>query len=58
MIVGSAARQLWQFAYNQGGGKRDMTELVKYLEPWAGVTVQGKAARNPSPKAPKSRRRV
>ena len=58
MIVGSAARQLWQFAYNQGGGKRDMTELVKYLEPWAGVTVQVKAARHPSPKAPKSRRRV
>lgn len=45
MIVGSAARQLWQFAYNQGGGKRDMTELVKYLEPWAGVEVRGKAAR-------------
>ena len=45
MIVGSAARQLWQFAYNQGGGKQDMTTLVKYLEPWAGVTVRGKAAR-------------
>lgn len=45
MIVGSAARQLWQFAYNQGGGKRDMTTLVTYLEPWAGVEVRGKAAR-------------
>jgi len=45
MIVGSAARQLWQFAYNQGGGKRDMTSLVTYLEPWAGVEVRGKAAR-------------
>jgi 2-hydroxy-3-oxopropionate reductase len=45
MIVGSAARQLWQFAYNQGGGKRDMTALVTYLEPWAGVEVRGKAAR-------------
>ncbi len=44
MIVGSAARQLWQFAYNQGGGKRDMTALVTYLEPWAGVEVRGKAA--------------
>ncbi len=51
MIVGSAARQLWQFAYNQGGGKRDMTTLVTYLEPWAGVEVRGKAA-------PKVRRRV
>ena len=45
MIVGSAARQLWQFAYNQGGGKRDMTTLVTYLEPWAGIEVRGKAAR-------------
>jgi 2-hydroxy-3-oxopropionate reductase len=45
MIVGSAARQLWQFAYSQGGGKRDMTALVTYLEPWAGVEVRGKAAR-------------
>ena len=45
MIVGSAARQLWQFAYNQGGGQRDMTELVRYLEPWAGVEVRGKAAK-------------
>ncbi len=45
MLVGSAARQLWQFAYAQGGGKRDMTTLITYLEPWAGVEVKGKAAR-------------
>ncbi len=45
MLVGSAARQLWQFAYAQGGGKRDMTALITYLEPWAGVEVKGKAAR-------------
>jgi 2-hydroxy-3-oxopropionate reductase len=51
MIVGSAARQLWEFAYNQGGGKRDMTTLITYLEPWAGVEVRGNAAR-------KSRRQV
>lgn len=51
MLVGSAARQLWQFAYNQGGGKRDMTELVTYLEPWAGVEVRGKAARKPKHRA-------
>ncbi len=50
MIVGSAARQLWQFAYNQGGGKRDMTALVTYLEPWAGVEVRGKAARKACPR--------
>jgi 2-hydroxy-3-oxopropionate reductase len=54
MIVGSAAKQLWEFAYNQGGGKRDMTELVTYLEPWAGVEVRGKAAR----KKPKARKRA
>ena len=45
MLVGSAARQLWQFAYAQGGGKRDMTALITYIEPWAGVEVKGKAAR-------------
>ena len=48
MIVGSAARQLWQLAYNQGGGKRDITSLVTYLEPWAGVEVRGKAAKRKS----------
>jgi 2-hydroxy-3-oxopropionate reductase len=45
MLVGSAARQLWQFACAQGGGKRDMTALITYIEPWAGVEVKGKAAR-------------
>jgi 2-hydroxy-3-oxopropionate reductase len=51
MLVGSAAKQLWDFAYNQGGGKRDMTTLVTYLEPWAGVEVRGKAARKPRRRA-------
>jgi 2-hydroxy-3-oxopropionate reductase len=45
MLVGSAARQLWQFAYAQGGGKRDMTALITYIEPWAGVLVKGRAAK-------------
>ena len=45
MMVGSAAHQLWKFAYNQGAGKRDMTALVTYLEAMAGVEVRGKAAR-------------
>ncbi len=44
MTVGSAAHQLYKFAYNQGGGKRDMTTLVTYLEAMAGVEVRGKAA--------------
>ncbi len=54
MIVGSAAKQLWEFAYHQGGGKRDMTTLITYLEPWAGVEVRGKAAGKSAPR----RRRV
>ena len=45
MWVGSAARQLWQYAYAQGGGKQDMTTLVTYIEAWAGVQVKGKASR-------------
>ncbi len=45
MLVGSAARQLWQFAYAQGGAKRDMTALITYIEPWAGVQVKGKASK-------------
>ena len=45
MLVGSAAHQLWKFAYNQGAGKRDMTTLVTYLEAMAGVEVRGRAAR-------------
>ena len=45
MLVGSAARQLWQFAYAQGEPTRDMTALVTYIEPWAGVVVKGKAAK-------------
>lgn len=45
MQVGSAARQLWQFAYAQGEPQRDMTTLITYLEAWAGVEVKGKAAK-------------
>ena len=44
MWVGNAARQLWQYAYAQGEPKRDMTNLIRYLEKLAGgVTVRGKA---------------
>ena len=45
MWVGSAARQLWQYAYARGGGKSDMTTLITYIETWAGVQVRGKAGR-------------
>lgn len=37
MWVGSQARQVWNFAMKQGGGARDMTELVTYVEQWAGA---------------------
>ncbi len=45
MWVGSAVRSLWQYAYAQGGGERDMTALITYIEAWAGVQVRGKASR-------------
>ena len=41
MWVGSAVRQLWQFASQSLGPNSDITELVKCLEEWAGVEVGG-----------------
>jgi len=41
MWVGSAVRQLWQFASQSLGPESDITELVKCLERWAGVEVGG-----------------
>jgi 3-hydroxyisobutyrate dehydrogenase-like beta-hydroxyacid dehydrogenase len=41
MWVGSAVRQLWQFASQSLGSNSDITELVKCLEGWAGVEVGG-----------------
>jgi 2-hydroxy-3-oxopropionate reductase len=37
MWVGSQARQVWNFAAHQDGARRDMTELVTYIEQWAGA---------------------
>lgn len=37
MWVGNAVRQLWNFAGRQHGMQRDMTELVKSVEDWAGL---------------------
>jgi 2-hydroxy-3-oxopropionate reductase len=34
MWVGNTARQLWNFAGHQDGMRRDMTELVRYIEDW------------------------
>lgn len=33
--VGSQARQVWNFAMKQDGTRRDMTELVNYVEQWS-----------------------
>ena len=41
MWVGSAVRQLWQYASQTLGPQSDMTELVKCIEQWAGVEVGG-----------------
>ena len=41
MWVGSAVRQLWQFASQSLGPDSDFTEIVKCLERWAGVEVGG-----------------
>ncbi len=35
MWVGNTVRQLWNFAALQDGTKRDMTELVRYIEDWS-----------------------
>ena len=37
MWIGQQSRQLWNFAYRQGGGSRDMTEIVRFIEDWAGA---------------------
>jgi 2-hydroxy-3-oxopropionate reductase len=37
MWVGNTARQLWNLAGRQDGMQRDMTELVKSIEHWAGA---------------------
>ncbi len=39
MWVGNSVRQIWEFVVSQGGGDQDFTEIVKYIEEWAGVTV-------------------
>ncbi len=41
MWVGSAVRQLWQYASNTLGPQSDITEIVKCIEQWAGTEVGG-----------------
>lgn len=39
MWIGQAVKQLWLYAEGAGGPDQDFTELIKSIEPWAGVTV-------------------
>jgi len=41
MWVGSAVRQLWQYAANELGPDSDFTQIVQCIEKWAGVEVGG-----------------
>jgi len=43
MWVGSAVKQLWQYASQSLGPDSDLTEIVKCIEQWAGVEVGGKS---------------
>ncbi len=40
--VGSASRQLWQYAEDHLGADADFTSIIKPLEEWAGVSVRGR----------------
>jgi 3-hydroxyisobutyrate dehydrogenase-like beta-hydroxyacid dehydrogenase len=42
MWVGQTVKQLWLYAEGRGGPDQDITELVKHLEAWTGVTVAGR----------------
>jgi 2-hydroxy-3-oxopropionate reductase len=42
MVVGSAVRQMMAIGTASQGVDADMTELIKVMEGWAGVTVQAK----------------
>jgi 3-hydroxyisobutyrate dehydrogenase-like beta-hydroxyacid dehydrogenase len=39
MWVANAVGQLWAYAMSQGGGPRDFTTIIQYIEAWAGVEV-------------------
>ncbi|RTZ45471.1 NAD(P)-dependent oxidoreductase [Candidimonas sp. SYP-B2681] len=38
--IAKPVQQLWRFAVSQGGGDRDGSSLITYLEPWAGIEVR------------------
>jgi 3-hydroxyisobutyrate dehydrogenase-like beta-hydroxyacid dehydrogenase len=45
MWIGNAVKQLWLHGLSQGGHDQDFTELIKYLETWAGVTAAGRSGK-------------
>ncbi len=40
MWVGNMVCQLWAYAVSQGGGSRDFTTIIQYIEDWAGIEVR------------------
>ena len=45
MWIGNAVKQLWLYGLGQAGPDQDVTDSIKHLEKWSGVTVKGKKAR-------------
>lgn len=41
MFISSASFQLWKHAWSQGGGDRDHTAIVQYIEEMFGVEIKG-----------------
>ena len=42
MWIAQSVQQVWKYAVSQGGGEKDGTALITYLEPWAGVEVRAR----------------
>lgn len=40
MWIGNAVRQVWQLANNELGADKDMTDVIRVMERWAGVEVK------------------
>ena len=49
MFLGRMVTSMWAFAMSQGEGPNDYTNLMKYIEGWAGIEVRGKAAPEEKP---------
>ena len=43
MFVGTAVRQIWNYAVHQKGADTDFTTIAQCVEEWAGVKIQPKA---------------